>query len=649
MECPNCHKEVQPNWSKCPYCKTELKSTMDSPEVKQSPLQVFKNKAIWSIVPGEIAYHVRESELDNFDQISGIIIEEGISAFIYIDGTRVAELGSGAYEFTSKEKINQLLNTHLEGTGLIDTIKQSWRAIVSLVTGKKVGKNVSPDVDLHDVKSVEDVIKYLRKDSVISIYLKLNKTFPALFGLKPGTTQYAPLAIRTAISDIQLGVTAQMQIADFNAFIPHYLVGKKHLTMVDVQHEIAADVEAILKRTLANETVDERGITDSLFRKIEEQLLTLNSVLNGLAITRIVDITCQNEDFERFRALAKELYLEERELDYMRRSQEMKNRLVTFENEQVIYSARSKYELTKAMDAINKDNLLERDEMRRFEMMVEAQWALAQSKSEMDTHNALNDLRRSGMVSDDAVDQLANELLAGKIQRESVTNLLVIDAARRSEEAKTDMEIMLQRKKDDYIRQTAFENAKTEDEIARLKAARLQEQANSALDRLAAMKRIRREDEMERKDQDYRHEENMATDRYKHEENIERIKAEVAINDSQKEIDAIRAQQAKQEELYRSMNDERKSMYSEMMGNMKEMVIGTAAVTRGQEVPFNGNAPQASNASYFLPMFGNVPFNLEQIRSFITNGTVQADTLIRKNGQDWQASTMTEFADLFTK
>ena len=342
MECPKCHKFVEDSWKICPHCRTQLSPVQKSEEEQNNPLQVYKNKAIWRIVPGEVARHIRESELDNFDQITGIIIEEGVSAYIYVDGTRVAELGSGAYEFTSKEEIDKILNERVGG------LKNSkvWQWVVGLIKGKKVSDKVKVHEELKDAKSLEDVLHYMRQDSVVSIYLKLDKSFPLLFGID-GDNKYQPITVRTKYSDINVGLTMQLQVSDFNAFIPHYLVGRKNITRQDVQRELENEVEAVLRHQLASEIVDERGFDETLHKKIESELIGLNDMLNGISINRVVEISCENADFERFRALAKEIYIADREIDYMQRTQEMKNRVAAFENTQAIYEDRSRYKMEK--------------------------------------------------------------------------------------------------------------------------------------------------------------------------------------------------------------------------------------------------------------------------------------------------------------
>lgn len=656
MECPKCHKFVEDTWKMCPYCRTQLNPVEKSEEEKKNPLQVYKNKAIWSIVPGELARHIRESELDNFDQISGIIIEEGVSAYIYVNGTRVAELSSGAYEFTSKEEIDKILDERVGG--LKHNLSKAWKWVVGFFIGNHLGDQVQTGKELADAKKLEDILGYLRQDSVVSIYLKLDKTFPLLFGADQ-SNNYQSIAVRTQISDINVGLTMQLQISDFNAFIPHYLVGKKNVTRQDIQQELKDEVEAVLRHQLASEIIDERGFSPALRAKIESELTGLNDLLHGISIVRVVEISCDNADFERFRGLAKEIYLAEREMDYMQRTQEMKNRVVEFENAQTIHEARSRYELEKALDAINKDGLLEKEELREFIKNLDAQRQIKDAKSDFEVKYALNDLKRSGMLSDDEVEKLAADIQSGKIQRDSINEVLTIEAASRANQAKLDAEILLQQKAKAFAREDSVLDARTEDEIERIRIQRERELANDSMERLRRMKqiqlegdeqelRMKRIDEMERKEQDYKHHEKIhEMDTHVELHKIDSREREAMLI-AEKEREARERDEAKNREL----NEERKSMFQEMMGSMKEVTLAGFAAAAGGKAGEGAapKAPQANNnasTEYYVLSMGNVPFTLEQVKSFILAGLVKADSIIRVNGQDWQAGTLSELNGLF--
>ena len=82
---------------------------------------------------------------------------------------------------------------------------------------------------------------------------------------------------------------------------------------------------------------------------------------------RIVEISAENKDLERMAALSRELYLSEQELDYLRRTNDFKNRLADANNSQRLHEANSEAELRRQLDVINRDNLLQENELKIFE------------------------------------------------------------------------------------------------------------------------------------------------------------------------------------------------------------------------------------------------------------------------------------------
>ena len=680
MECPNCKKFVEENWKFCPHCHITLTPSKMSKEEQNNPLQIYKNKAIWNIVQGEVARRIRESELNNFDQITGIIIEEGVSAYIYVDGNRVAELNSGTYEFTAKEDIEQVLNEHAGGIKI--NISNAWKWVVGLVKGRRISDQIKSNEDITTINSLENVLHYLRQDSVVSIYLKLDKTFPLVCDINDDNS-HKPIEVRTKLNDIQVGLTMQVKIDNFNDFIPYYLVEKKNINRQDIQHELQSEVHAVLRHILDSEIIDETGLSAELKARIEKELIDLSTWLHGVAIVRIVEISCNSTDFDHFRALAKEIYISEREMDYMRRTQEMKNRLVSFENSQTIHSVRSRYELEKALNEINKDGLLERDELYKFVKSLDAQRQIFDAKSDFEVKRALNEIRRNELLSDEEVEKLASDIISGRINRHHINEILAIEASNREKQAKLDAELVLQQKQNDFARANAISNAQTEDAIERIRIERDRELANDSLNRLQQLRqiqldaderelRMKREDYIERTHISYRHEEDMLSLTHKHEENIHAMDTNVEIHrTNSKEREALllaeKEHEARERELamLRELNEERKGMYQNMQADMKEITMASLAATnsRGSAVKTsiasektstqeeNSTPEKRREVAYYIPsIYGNaISFNLDTLRAMITAGNVKSDTIIRVDGQDWPACTMKELSDLFVK
>ena len=65
-------------------------------------IDVVRGRAIWNIQPGQIARRITETEFNQIEQLKGVIIQEGCTALVYVDGDLVGSLSGGAYTFPVK-------------------------------------------------------------------------------------------------------------------------------------------------------------------------------------------------------------------------------------------------------------------------------------------------------------------------------------------------------------------------------------------------------------------------------------------------------------------------------------------------------------------------------------------------------------------
>lgn len=358
MICPHCKFTVKSE-KFCTYCGKPL----DAPFVNSQ-----KNKGSWVIAPGEVIRHISESDFANIAHLSGIIIQPGVSALIFSDGKEIAQIGSGQYDFISDQEIDNLANTRSTGWSSLRGIGINiWRAATRIVMGRKIGDTPKNFTDSQH--SREEIIRHLNSSSNISLYFKVDKPFPAIFGYDPfktGSDSFMPMKVRTRLFDIEVCVSMMLQISDFRECIKYYMTGKESLTTGDIQNAVSPYITRIIQDVLRNEDIDENGITPEISGRIAARLLETERFLFGIKITGIPEITCRNEDFDRFRTLAKELYCSEKELDFLRRTNEFKNRLAAVENEQKVTEAQSTLDLKIALDEVNKDSLLHDEEMEAF-------------------------------------------------------------------------------------------------------------------------------------------------------------------------------------------------------------------------------------------------------------------------------------------
>ena len=422
MKCPNCNTVVEEKYNFCPKCRTKLKdnATITKTKIEEhSPFTIVKNKAIWRIEKGEVARHIDEAEFINFEHVSGLIINEGVSAVICVNGKKVKELNGGIYDFVSPTEIEYILNQRVQNEkSVCGFSKLAWRSIVRAWCGKKVGEVVKDNTN-DNLKTIDDVIRSLNENSFISVYLKLDRSFPALFGTKNGS-DFLPIIIKTKYLDAEFGVSMLVKIDDFDLFIKQYMADKSSITVDDIQKTLKNGVAMILQDELHNEEIDGHGISKEARNRIMLRFMALSETLQGIQIVNVGDITCSNKDFERLRGLARELYCSEQELSYLKRINEFKNRLAGVEIINKVQEAKNDLELMKALDEVNKDKLLLTEEQEKFCMLLSRQKQIREAQNEMEVTKALNDIKRTKLLNEDEFEEFEESLRLGKFERNNI-------------------------------------------------------------------------------------------------------------------------------------------------------------------------------------------------------------------------------------
>ena len=120
MKCPKCGSEVKPNYKFCSKCGQPMPAEEQSPATKQvvfkkskpsdekpeeevpalvenaaNDIDIVRGKAVWSIGPGQLARRVSESEFAQLDKVKGVVIQEGVTAIISVDGQMMGMLTGG--------------------------------------------------------------------------------------------------------------------------------------------------------------------------------------------------------------------------------------------------------------------------------------------------------------------------------------------------------------------------------------------------------------------------------------------------------------------------------------------------------------------------------------------------------------------------
>ena len=516
MKCPKCGSEVKPNYKFCSKCGQPMPAEEQSSATKQvvfkkskpsdekpeeeapalvenaaNDIDIVRGKAVWSIGPGQLARRVSESEFAQLDKVKGVVIQEGVTAIISVDGQMMGMLSGGYYKFATesiKEKAERQADKQekedKEDEGFVQKLGNTARRVWRFLTGSKDKEKA--EARKKRKERVKKNIQRITTNSTVNVTLISTRIFDLLFGSvidQQGNADFVPMTVKTKIVDLEVGVSLQMQITNVNDFLVNYLSDKKSLSVADVQKMVQPAIENLLGRILRNLDYQADGLPEELVNVIKNQIIkTVNERIYGLEVVKVLDITDQSADFDRFRSVEHELFASEQELGFLQRTGEFRNRLAEETNRQTVDEAKNEEDLRYALSKINQDGLLHDDEMEAFVQLLNSQKRLREAKTEEDEYEALQDLRKCRLVKDEDMAVLEDLLQRKQLERSEVTELLRLRVFRSTEEARmkaenalsdlalqqafnqelstarhtvemTDLEIEAQRKRDEYLRE----------------------------------------------------------------------------------------------------------------------------------------------------------------------------------------------------
>lgn len=414
--CPNCNKMygvTDKNF--CTLCGEKLEivanQKMNSPEDFSKEISVIKNKIVWNIPVGEIAYRISEKEMETLLNATGIVVDEGVTAYIYIDGRVAAEIHGGTYDFVSNEELQRKLNARFGG--MADKLKNVWKVITRFWVGTSTQERINQQNNVANASSIDEVVASIRKDASYSVILKVDKEFPLVFETTINTSQY----------NGKVGIGIAARITNFQQFIQQFFVsGSRHnVSNIDVRDILYGTVEDCLR----SESFPGGQVSDDVRSRLLNRLQARMTELSlGIDIVRVTDCTINSEDMNRLRALDREIYLSEAELDRLHKINIIKNRLSNEEAQQQIEAARGELGIIQVMNEINRDNLLAEDEMQAFVETLANARRLRTAQNQEDYDAAIQGIRQAQILRETDIQLLVAESNERLYQRSTAFSLL---------------------------------------------------------------------------------------------------------------------------------------------------------------------------------------------------------------------------------
>ena len=475
MNCPKCNAEIADGHrfcTECGYKVVEESAPVEAQAPVAEPEPVVENTAadmndvdnhiMWNVQPGQVAKLIPEKEFTQYSDAAGLIVNDGARVLIRTNADDLTMISSGIYKFPKPVK--------------------------------EVGQNPANFITNLFRSANKDKSEIPSTVQTCSILLVRDGDFPVLFGSQQSSPeQFVPMTVPAQNLDVQIGLSAMLRISSMQMFAAKYMLDRTSITTEQLVKMVQPKIEKVLREALADVCVSETGIAPVVKAEIAEKLKSMTGELGGVAVSSVEEIRVGSEELERFRALNSELYLTERELEYLDRTNEFKNRLTAAQNAQQITEARSELALLRSLQEVNKDKLLAEDELEKFYTVLSREKRIREAQNEAQIAEALADIEKTGLIRNEDLNVLKDEIRMNEHRRGHTFRMM--QKKDELELAALTREYEKRLRDEDY----EFEKRKKDDEFDRFKELeRMKEEKDAAehrrsMEALEAMQRAKLE------------------------------------------------------------------------------------------------------------------------------------------------------------
>lgn len=516
--CGKCNAPLLPGAKFCTTCGAPAPTVPESapaPEAQAAEggeLAAVKQKIFWNIQKGEVACRVNESEFVSYDSAQGLIVNDGTTAYIKANGKVLAEIHGGIYDFVDPDELERILESRRGGAA--GALAGGGRFLINALLGRRVKDKFDKSGDPERQRSLDAVIESMKRHEAFSLTLKLDKSFSLVFG--SGTAEemaeFKPMTVRTKLLDLQMGLRAIFRISDFDRFAEYFLTDERVATTLKIAAKLQPTIQNAVQAVMQDREVAGTSIPADVVELITAKIVAAGDQFYGLTLERVAEVAASNEDLERLRSLSRELYLSEQELDFLRRTNDFRNRLATETNGQAIADARSDLQLYQGLQEVNKDRLLADDELDKFYTVLSREKRIRDAQSEEEVEAALSDIEKTGLLREEDVENLRIDIAERRYQRGQVIKLMQLkdeiefEKVRTAGEGQIAVETMRQGLE---LQELTLAHRRREDEYSDDRRAKEREQMradreteleldaaemNAQIERLRKVKEINRED-----------------------------------------------------------------------------------------------------------------------------------------------------------
>ena len=374
--CPKCGSALKASAKFCGKCGYKIAEASQSS--KGNNLERVGNSGFirWTMLPGQVAVKITESEIEACGKIKGISIQDGTKALFFVNGKLTAELAAGNYEFKELGASETSGNGPSRTGGFFNFLKERcvrvWQAIV--------GAPNKPAVSVVLVRATD---------------------FPLVFFVKQANT----LGVR---SDVGLHVLCK--VANVNEFYQKLLLDQKFVSYEQMQKALQLVVANQINLAVSSYNPDQVRNNPVLEENLLAQLqIVVSDIYPFVTVARILQLTADHQALEAIRRMAEELYVSEQELIQLQKRNDFLNRLQSVKNEQLLTEGQTEADFEARKLEIYKQMQLTKDEQAKFDLMLAAERKLREAKTEEEIAVALHEYEKSGLLRGQEIDRVRHQ------------------------------------------------------------------------------------------------------------------------------------------------------------------------------------------------------------------------------------------------
>ena len=360
-KCSGCGESLLANAKFCGKCGASTTAQATSPS---APADSKRGESVdgfvsWSFLPGEIARKLSTQEIIEAAEggAKGFIIGEGQRALIYADGAVLAEVGPGKHSFLSTEEERRVEASFSTRTGgVVGAVSAIGRAIGRFFMGSS-----RRDRQEQSLQSYENLRDQMGRSKSVSAVIARSAPF---------LTKHVLQNVQTKDFTVDFSLTLRVMLGDLKSFYGEFLLDQKVVSQSQLEASLFDATSGThghllgFREILRNYSVQDLTDSDRAKQELAIRLQELSPP--ALKVLQLLSISTEKEELQRVRQEQEANLIAEKELENLINTNRICNRFQLESNRRMIEEARSDEELQAAMQAINSDGLLRKEQLDKL-------------------------------------------------------------------------------------------------------------------------------------------------------------------------------------------------------------------------------------------------------------------------------------------